>query len=226
MSETYEDDMGVSSSPSKSTFQPIAPHLSPTRQTTIEEHYPQAHPQSQFQIDAVKNYKEVTENFFEDTSLYFSYFLSNRILPTDPKILDQYGFTICQTFLEKKQLLNVYGYVIFVGYQTEVPFLYKRLQLLHQSLLEDKLEEFILIGYGLQRFQDDFFYWFIRNSMVVKHGRSYAYFIHLKASLQDFFRTSMSLYAEKDICKPSLQASVEEEKKIYQEQMVQFKKSS
>jgi hypothetical protein len=160
------------------------------RQTSICEHFSKRvtispSPSTSYSYP-VQNYRNFSYHFFEDTTLYFSYFLSLHTLPTDEKILEQFGFMKCQNAYERNMLLHVYFHVIFVANHPESsPFLYKRLQELYHVFLQDRLKEYIMIRYG--QIHDDAFYWFVHREDVVKHHQCYETYLHLKDRYRSFF---------------------------------------
>jgi hypothetical protein len=125
--------------------------------------------------------KTLAYNFFDNNTMYFSYFILNNKMPQDDQIKAQFGFINCKSVEERIKLFIIYKTVLYKCYPDL--FVFKPHGLLYQYFIEDRIADFIIESYSRIKCTDSNFMWFMNNQHIVKHNINYYEFMERKQRL-------------------------------------------
>ncbi len=131
--------------------------------------------------DRIEIMKTLAYSFFDDNTLYLSYFILSNKVPNENNLKAQFGFINCSNPTDRYNLLQVYKTVFYKCYPDT--FIFKPMQLLYTYFVEDKISDFIIESYSRIKYTDNHFFWFMNNQHIVKHNINYKEFMERKAKL-------------------------------------------
>jgi hypothetical protein len=125
--------------------------------------------------------KTLAYTFFNNNTLYFSYFILSHRMPNEDYLKAQFGFINCNGPMEKTYLLKLYNTCLYKCYPDM--FVFKPMGILYDYFLEDRIADFIIESYSRIKYSDTIFMWFLNNKHIVKHNINYKEFMERKAKL-------------------------------------------
>ncbi len=125
--------------------------------------------------------KTLAYNFFDNNTLYLSYFILSHRIPYDDQLKAQFGFINCKNPMERTYLLKLYETALYKCYPES--FVFKPMGILYQYFIEDRIADFIIESYSRIRISDTIFMWFMNNQHIVKHNINYQEFMERKSKL-------------------------------------------
>ena len=125
--------------------------------------------------------KTLAYNFFDDNTIYFSYYLLNNKMPRDDHLKAQFGFINCKSVEDRIKLFTIYKTALYKCYPDL--FVFKPHGFLYQYFIQDRIADFIIESYSRIKCVDTNFLWFMNNRHIVKHNINYHEFIERKRKL-------------------------------------------
>lgn len=125
--------------------------------------------------------KTLAYNFFDNNTMYFSYFILNNKLPQDEQLKAQFGFMNCKSLEDRIKLFTIYKTVLYKCYPDM--FVFKPHGILYEYFVQDRIADFIIESYSRIKCADSYFMWFMNNQHIVKHNINYQEFMERKQRL-------------------------------------------
>lgn len=125
--------------------------------------------------------KTLAYNFFDNNTMYFSYFILNNKIPQDEQLKAQFGFINCKSLEDRIKLFTIYKTVLYKCYSDM--FVFKPQEILYDHFIRDHIADFIIESYSRIKCTDNYFMWFMNNQHIVKHNINYQEFMERKQRL-------------------------------------------